>query len=365
MLVLIASQHITGAYKALAVQASFAMLDVEMSGSRSAPRSGSSRPVPSQPTALPFESLAVVLNAQAGRGLAGREWPRLEAALAAAHLPYTLLEVGAAALALAQVSALPGGVAVLAVGGDGTVSNLLPALVGTGRRLGVVPLGTGNDFAGMLGLKPGDFAAALARLSRPPHAADALRVTWPAGPGSLRSERWLLNGLGMGFDAQVAARLTQAPARLSVLGLPGPRLPGFGRYLWAALSALRGLQVGGVEVRVDGELLHAGPSCLVAVMNGTRYGGGFRISPHSSAFDGQLNVVLGARVGRLGLLSLMLAVLRVRHLADSRVRQAQGGRVTLRWERPTPVHLDGELIGAQTELDVELRPGAVQFLSWQ
>ena len=313
-----------------------------------------------------FGSLAVVLNAQAGRGLAVREWPRLEAALRASGLNYTRLEASTAAQALEQVWALAPGVAVLAVGGDGTVSSLLPALVGTGRRLGVVPLGTGNDFAGMLGLRPGDFGSALSRLSRAPRAADALRCTWPAGADAsgLRRERWLLNGLGMGFDAQVAARLLHAPARLSVLGLSGAPLPGFGRYLWAALSALRDLQVSGVEVRVDGELLYAGPSCLVAVMNGARYGGGFRVAPHADAFDARLDVVLGGRVGRLGLLSLMLKVLRVRHLSDSRVRQAQGGRVTVRWERPILTHLDGELIGAQTELDVELWPGAVQLLSW-
>jgi diacylglycerol kinase (ATP) len=308
--------------------------------------------------ALPFQSLAVVLNPQAGRGLAARSWPQLELALRASGLPYRLLDTGSAAQALAQVSVLPPGVAVLAVGGDGTVSSLLPALVGTGRCLGVAPLGTGNDFAGMLGLRPGDFGAALSRLRRAPRAADALRCAWP-GPSGLLRERWLLNGLGMGFDAAVAARLQSAPARLS-----GLVVPGFGRYLWAALSALRDLQVVGVEVRIDGELLYAGPSCLVAVMNGTRYGGGFRISPHSDAFDGQLNVVLGGRVSRLSLLGLMLKVLRVTHLSDARVHCRSGSRVSLRWNAPTPAHLDGELIGAQEELSVEVLPGAVQFLSW-
>ena len=299
------------------------------------------------PSPLPFTSLAVVLNPQAGRGLARREWPRLEAALVAQGLPFDWLGAASAEDALSRVQALPPGVAVLAVGGDGTVSNLLPALVGTGRLLGVVPLGTGNDFAGMLGLRPGDFGAALARLKQPPRAADVLHCTF-AGQQS-----WRMNGLGMGFDAQVAELLERAPARLS----------GFGRYLWAALSAVRQLKTETVEVVLDGQPLYAGPSCLVAVMNGTRYGGGFLISPASDSFDGQLDVVLGTRLSRPRLLALMLKVLRAGHLTDPRVRCAAGQQVTVRWQSAVMTHLDGEVIGVQKELSVRLVPGAVHLLA--
>ncbi|WP_245896055.1 diacylglycerol/lipid kinase family protein [Deinococcus irradiatisoli] len=296
---------------------------------------------------LSFSSLAVVLNPQAGRGLALREWPRLEAALRERRLPYEWLAAASAEDALSRVQALSPGTAVLAVGGDGTVSNLLPALVGTGRALGLVPLGSGNDFAGMLGLRPGDFDMALARLGNAPQPTDALRCTYAGG------EALLLNGLGMGFDAQVAALMRSAPARLS----------GFGRYLWAALSALRELQTSQVKVELDGEPFYNGPSCLVAVMNGTRYGGGFQISPRSNAFDGQLNVVLGGGLSRPALLSLMLKVLRARHLSDSRVHAGTGQRVTVRWRNPTATHFDGEVLLPQRELSVELLKGAVQLLS--
>ncbi|GAA4022257.1 diacylglycerol kinase family lipid kinase [Deinococcus rubellus] len=300
---------------------------------------------------MPFSALAVVLNPQAGRGLALREWPRLEAALNAHALPWNWLSAASAEDALSRVQALPPGVAVLAVGGDGTVNNLLPALVGTGRLLGLVPLGSGNDFAGMLGLRPGDFGAALSRLTFPSRAADALCCT-VGGSGS-GSETWLMNGLGMGFDAQVAALMLQAPARLS----------GFGRYLWAALSAVRQLKTETVEVVLDGQILYAGPSCLVAVMNGTRYGSGFMISPASDAFDGQLNVVLGTQLSRLRLLALMGQVLRARHLGDPRVRSGSGRQVTVRWQSGVVTHLDGEVIGVQRELSVRLVPGAVQLLA--
>lgn len=308
-----------------------------------------SSPLSSLP--LPFSSLAVVLNPQAGRGLTLREWPRLEAVLNARGLPWSWLSAASAEDALSRVQALPLDTAVLAVGGDGTVNRLLPAFVNTGRMLGLVPLGTGNDFAGMLGLKSGEFDGALTRLSRPPRAADVLRCTYL--DGQTECQEWLLNGLGMGFDAQVAALLLKTPAQL----------PGLGRYMWAALSAVRQLKTEQVSIELDNQVLYTGPSCLVAVMNGTRYGGGFMISPKSDAFDGQLNVVLSTQLSSPKLLALMLRVLRASHLSDVNVRSGSGQSVTVRWQSPVVAHLDGEVIGPHRQISVELMAGTVQLLS--
>ncbi|BDP41964.1 diacylglycerol kinase [Deinococcus aetherius] len=304
----------------------------------------------------PPRRYAVVLNPSAGRGLAEREWPRLEAELRRHRLPFDLIREPSGAAALERVCALPADVAVLAVGGDGTVTALLPAVVdetglGRGRALGLVPLGSGNDFAGMLGLRPGDFAGALDRLAAPPCRVDALRVRIVEGDVAGTS-RLLLNGLGMGLDAEVAALLPQAPARLS----------GFGRYTWAALTALRGLTLTPVTVEVDGAVVYSGPSCLAAVMNGTRYGAGFRVSPLSDPGDGRLNAVVSGPVGRLQVLGLMGLLLRGRHLGHPQVHHAAGRRVTATWARPTHLHLDGDLAGRVTRVEVEMLPGAVTLL---
>ncbi|KEF34377.1 diacylglycerol kinase [Deinococcus sp. RL] len=304
---------------------------------------------PSSPA--PALRYAVVLNPSAGRGLAGRSWPRLEAELRARGLIYEVIREASGPAARARVQALPPDVAVLAVGGDGTVGALLPALVGTGRPLGLVPLGTGNDYAGMLGLKPGDFGAALARLAGPPRPADALRVTVQGGEHAGETHL-LLNGLGLGFDAQLTARLPDAPAWL----------PGLGRYAWAALSTLRWLTLTPVRAEVDGELLYEGPSILAAVMNGTRYGGGFHISPESNPRDGLLNVVVSGPLGRRQVLRLMALVLPGRHLSDPRVHHRAGRVAELRWERPTWLHLDGDVLGRATGVRAEVLPGAVLLL---
>ncbi|ANE43389.1 diacylglycerol/lipid kinase family protein [Deinococcus puniceus] len=308
-------------------------------------------PPPSFPPAQ--RRYAVILNPHAGRGLASREWPRLEGELQARRFDFQLISAGSGADALARVQALPPDVAVLAVGGDGTVGALLPALIGSGARpLAIVPLGSGNDYAGMLGLKPGQFGEALDRLSYTPRRVDALEATVTEGAGA-GLPRLLLNGLGMGFDAQVAATMLRAPARLT----------GFGRYLWGALAALRDLQLTELTLTVDGQTVYSGPSCLSAVMNGTRYGGGFLISPQSDAHDGQLNALASGPVTRPQLLGLMGRVLRGTHLGQPRVYHATGQAVTIRWAAPTHLHLDGDLSGEVTEIQVRVLGGVVTLLN--
>ncbi|OLV18080.1 diacylglycerol/lipid kinase family protein [Deinococcus marmoris] len=300
--------------------------------------------------------LAVVLNPNAGGGLAMREWPRLEAELKRRGQPYELILEDSGEDALARIQALPPRIAVLAVGGDGTVGALLPALVSVpkrqGRPLAVVPLGTGNDFAGMLGLKTGQFAEALDRLTFQPRDVDALEVRILEGDGAGRTHV-LLNGLGLGFDAAVTANMARAPKQFQ----------GFARYAWSAVATVRELHLSEVQITLDGQPFYSGPSPIVAVMNGTRYGGGFLISPRSSPRDGLLDVVAGGPMNRFQLVKLMLRVLRGTHLDQPQVRTAQGHEVTVRWDTPTPLHLDGDLHGQVTAIRVRVLKGVVKLLN--
>lgn len=306
--------------------------------------------------ATPLPPLAVVLNPNAGGGLATREWPRLEAELRRRGQPFELILEASGEDALARIDALPPHIGVLAVGGDGTVGALLPALVSVpqrqGRPLAVMPLGTGNDFAGMLGLKAGHFDEALDRLSFQPRDVDALEVRILEGDGAGRTHV-LLNGLGLGFDAAVTANMERAPQRVR----------GFARYAWAAVATVRELRVADVQITLDGQPFYSGPSPIVAVMNGTRYGGGFRISPQSSPRDGVLDVVAGGSMNRLQLVGLMLRVLRGTHLAQPQVHTAQGREVTVRWDAPTPLHLDGDVHGQVTAIRVRVLEGVVKLLN--
>ncbi|CAM4435252.1 diacylglycerol kinase family protein [Deinococcus marmoris] len=310
--------------------------------------------VSAPPSSVP--PLAVVLNPNAGGGLATREWPRLEAELKRRGQPFELILEDSGEDALARIQALPPRIAVLAVGGDGTVGALLPALVSVpgrpGRPLAVVPLGTGNDFAGMLGLKTGQFAEALDRLTFQPRDVDALEVRILEGDGAGRTHV-LLNGLGLGFDAAVTANMARAPRQFQ----------GFARYAWSAVATVRELHLSEVQITLDGQPFYSGPSPIVAVMNGTRYGGGFQISPRSSPRDGLLDVVAGGPMNRFQLVKLMLRVLSGTHLDQPQVHTAQGREAVIRWNAATPLHLDGDLHGQVTAIKVRVLEGVVKLLN--
>ncbi len=294
------------------------------------------------------ERYLFVLNPAAGGGKVARRWPELSELLKAHTLDFEVLTSQPNTLdkTLARIRALPQGVAVVAVGGDGTARSLLPALVGTGRPLGVVPLGRGNDLAAALGWTVGDLHDAVARLGRPSAPLDVLRVRFSG------EEHLCLNGLGMGFDAQVTARAARSPKALG----------GFGGYALGALLAVRDLRAGRLVVTLDGTRFFDGESFLCAVMNGTRYGGGFRISPLGGPSDALADVLVGRRVSRLGVVPLMLRVLRGWHLGHPKVAYAQGAHVSLRWAEPTPLHLDGDLYAPTNALEVTLLPRAVRLL---
>lgn len=289
-----------------------------------------------------------VVNKAAGGGRAARRWPEVAARAGARGQGYEVVftEPQTHSRLLERVGSLPPDTAVVAVGGDGTTRSLLPALVGSGRPLGIVPLGRGNDLAAALGWRTGDLDDAVARLGLRAAPLDVLRVR-VAG-----RETYSLNGLGMGFDAQVTETAAGMPKRLG----------GFGGYALGALGSVGALRNGGLEVRVDGQLVFQGDSFLAAVMNSTRYGGGFTISPQGRPDDGWLELLAGRSVSHLELFPLMARVLWGRHLGHSKVVHVQGRHVTIRWAEPTPLHIDGDLEGRVDALEVTLLPGAVRLL---
>lgn len=294
----------------------------------------------------------VVLNPDAGKGAAKSAWHELESVLIERRLPYQLIETLSSEEAVANVSRLPDNAKLMVLGGDGTLTALLPAVINTERSLAVMPFGSGNDFAGMLGFESGDYTSALNSIKPSPSLFDVLSVDIIEGEPFNRP-KFLLNSMGMGFDAQAAVAMESAPKLLT----------GFGQYLWGVLSALKNLELNEVEISLDKELLYKGESCLVAVMNGTRYGGGFQISPTSDPKDGKLNAVVGGPVGRLKLISMLSKVIAGKHLSDEKIHHGCGHVCRIKWRKPVHLHLDGDFGGRVSTIEVQTLSNAVRILN--
>ena len=229
--------------------------------------------------------------------------------------------------------------ALVAVGGDGTVHVALQVVAGTPVPLGVVPAGTGNDFARLLGMPARDPAA----------AADVLAAAVPRRVDAGRVDgRWFAGVLASGFDSRVNDRANAMTW-----------LRGRSRYplaMAAELSRLRPipyvLTLDGVEWRTD--------AMLVAVGNGTSYGGGMRVCPGALVDDGLLSVVVVGALGRAEFVRVFPRVYRGTHVAHPAVTERVARSVRLDAAGVT-AYADGERLGP-LPLRAEVGPGALTVL---
>lgn len=257
--------------------------------------------------------------------------------------------------ALELVADLPDGAIPVAMGGDGTVHEVAVASLRRGLVMGVLPTGSGDDFAFGLGIDRHDLDAALRTIV----AGHVRRVdvgvvdAGLAGAGGLATASFA-NGFGTGFDADVARRIEHAPTAYR----------GLGRYLYGIATAMRDFRVREVEVEVDGAVAYAGPSLLVAVQNGPRAGGSFLFSPTARVDDGQLDVLVAGAFGRLGTFGILPRVMRGTHLTHPRIHFMRARSVTVRWSEPITGHVDGEVFAQPlASFRVGLEPGALAVLA--
>ncbi|MFB2584491.1 YegS/Rv2252/BmrU family lipid kinase [Herbiconiux liukaitaii] len=238
--------------------------------------------------------------------------------------------------------------ALVVVGGDGLVNLGVNLVAGTGVPLGIVPTGTGNDFATGLGIPTGDPEAAIrvlaTALEGAPRVIDAARVT-----GGEQSPRWFAGVLSAGFDAAVNDRANR---------MRRPR--GASRYVLALVAELATLKTRHYELEIDGERIEV-DSCLLSVANNTTIGGGMKIAPDALLDDGLLDVFIVSPVSRLRFIRLFPRVFSGTHVDLPFVEFRRGRTVTV--SSPGVVgYADGERFG-ELPLTVELVPEALSVLA--
>jgi diacylglycerol kinase (ATP) len=293
--------------------------------------------------------IAVLANPRAGRGRHRGLLPAVLDRLGAAGGEVRLLVADSSedAEKACHAAVAQGAGALVAVGGDGTVHQALQAVAGRAVGFGVVPAGTGNDFAAATGvpaspLEAADAIAAAVRDGRS-HAFDLARMTGPEG-----EVRWYGAVLAAGFDAIVNERANR---------MRWPR--GRWRYdLAIALETAR-LRPRAYRLEVDGRSC-AFAGVLVAVGNCPSYGGGLRICPDADPADGLLDVVTAAPLGRVALARLKPRLRRGTHLGDPLVDVFRARRIRI--DVPEIIgYADGERIGP-FPMTVECVPAAVRLL---
>jgi YegS/Rv2252/BmrU family lipid kinase len=302
-----------------------------------------------------MKRVKLIFNPHADRGRAWDIASSLQAIIAGRdEFDWASTEFPGHATALARQAALDGFQVVAALGGDGTVHEVVNGLMSVpteGRPLlAAVPIGSGNDFCHNVGVPAGHEQAMQRILHGEPHPIDVGRVT----DGSGRTEYWD-NTLGIGFDATVTIYSYQIT-----------RLQGFVMYLSAVIQTiLRNHDAPRMRIETDQETIDE-PMLMVTVCNGPREGGGFQVAPGAQLDDGIFNYAMIAKVSRAMMFRLIPEVMNGTHGRFRQVRLGQCRRLQLTSERPVTIHTDGEVFAGftseVTQLNVEVLPGAVQVI---
>lgn len=252
--------------------------------------------------------------------------------------------------------------ALIVVGGDGMAHMGINLTAGTGIPLGVIPSGSGNDFARHLGLPLHREAKAidliLEALRGGPIALDVARITPLHDRPPLQENpypqpyRYAGCVVSAGFDSVVNARANTYAWPRGIL-----------RYVRGVFHELPRFRPYPYRVTIDGEHLTL-RGTLVAVANAPSFGGGMKIAPGANVQSGTLRTVLAGAVSRLALLRLFPLVYSGRHVSHSAVDVRDGRAITIsstgEQEIP-PIFADGEYVG-EGPVRIEVETGALQML---
>lgn len=230
---------------------------------------------------------------------------------------------------------------IIAVGGDGTVNEVASALYDKpGVVMGVLPFGTGNDFAKAINM--------------PCSPAEAAKVIAEGNTQlidmGLANSTPFINVGGIGFDVDVLINTEKYKGRFG----------GMAPYLLGIFKTLLHIKRIPVTVTANGES-ETLRMLLCAVGNGTHFGGGMAVTPKADPADGKFDVCLVRETGLLRLLTLLPGFIKGKHLNKKPVRYFRADEVTIDCER-LPLQLDGEVGTEHSPVTFKLAPGALRMI---
>ncbi len=236
---------------------------------------------------------------------------------------------------------------IVAVGGDGTINEVIQGMLFSERPLGIIPAGSGNDFIKALGI--------------PNHIEEAVTIlmqgkTRRIDAGSING-RFFANAVGIGFDAAV----NRASYRIN------HSKRGLLLYLLALMKTLGRYDPVGMTITMNGKA-ETKDFFLLTAGNGTTVGGGFKLTPRAKLDDGLLDITMVQPIGLLPLLwHLPKVFLGTIDRVKRYVETDRTSRLVVESSMHVPVHVDGELYGAgETRFEIEIHQKAITVIgNWE
>ena len=215
---------------------------------------------------------------------------------------------------------------IISVGGDGTLLEVVTGLVGSDCNLGIIPAGTGNDFIRSIGIGADHVVAAKTILSGNTSKVDI---------GSTLNSDYFVNVAGAGFDTEVIKYTEKFKSHLK----------GQAAYVFGVLSALLRYRNKLMRITIDEEVFE-GKFFLIAVANGTTYGGGMKVAPKATPFDGYFDITLFKSISNIKVPFLLPFFIKGRHDKIKQISNIRCKKITIEsLADNTPINMDGEIIG--------------------
>src|SRR5213595_186441 len=329
-------------------------------GHRSGPIDESARRGRREIGSRPGSPILFIVNPSSGAGKAGHEWAAVETWLPTSGLPYEVqfttrpLE----ATEIAQKAVRESRPVVVAVGGDGTLNEVLNgffrngAPIPTSSKLAMVPLGTGGDFRRTLRIPIDPKEAIEVLRSGMVRRLDAGCVTYQNQDGST-AVRHFINIADAGLGGDVVYRVNRGSKRLGSL-----------TYKVGSGLALLTYKNKPMTMVIDGSTHELAKAQQVVVENCQFFGGGMQMAPSASPTDGVFEVILIKNAGKIETVRGMNDIRSGKHLDQSnpKMELMYGKRVSVTSPARVRIDLDGEAVGFLPAL-FEIQPGAIEFIT--
>jgi diacylglycerol kinase (ATP) len=237
---------------------------------------------------------------------------------------------------------------IIAAGGDGTLNSVAVAVAGTATTIGILPIGSGNDFIRSIGI-PSDPYRAL------DIAFNGKRKLFDLGSVNVTEEKTgsviqkkFLNSFGIGLDAEIAH------ATQSISYLRGIML-----YSYAAIKTL--IRYNAVELEINSDSWSKKLQALfVCAGNGQYEGGGFKLTPQAQPDDGLLQVCIVPKMSMEKLLRAAVKVPNGLHGESDGIELLNVKQLNIQSKSPTVIHVDGEIISTRAiSAELSIEPGSV------
>ncbi len=296
----------------------------------------------------------IIVNPAAGAGKTARLWPQISSLFTGngMRFEHKMTEAPGHAIELAKEAAEQGYEMVVAVGGDGTIHEIVNGLYNSGyladALLGIVSTGTGSDYIRTIGV-PRAYEDACQRFVEPKIRAVDLGIVEYRRRGGT-AERIFVNFAGAGFDAEIVRRTKTTFKSLGALP----------SYLLGALTTLATYRNKDVHLKLDGEEMQK-KICTVIMNNGRYGGGGMNTAPNAELSDGLFDVMIVDNITKPDFLISLPRLYKGTHLNHPHVTMKRAKEIEIHSKQKMALQADGELLG-EVPARIRIMPSALNII---